>query len=133
MSTTSASTNTTTAATASRAGKPDSPAGGLIEITDTNFDVEVSRSPLPVLVDFTAAWCAPCRVIAPHVEAVAAANQGRLRVGKCDVDANNQLTVRLDVRSMPTLMLFKDGQVLGQIVGAVPRARIEAFIARAFA
>jgi len=104
-----------------------------IEITDINFDVEVSRSPLPVLVDFTAAWCAPCRVIAPHVEAVAAANQARLRVGKCDVDANQQLTARLDVRSMPTLMLFKDGQVIGQIVGAVPRAKIDALVARALA
>src|SRR6185369_2782638 len=103
-----------------------------LEITDANFDAEVLRSPLPVLVDFTAAWCAPCRAIAPHVESIAAAYAGRLRVGKCDVDANNQLTAQLDVRSMPTLMVFKDGRAIGQIVGAVPRAKIEALVTRAF-
>ncbi|HVV50424.1 MAG TPA: thioredoxin domain-containing protein [Polyangia bacterium] len=103
----------------------------LVEITDANFDKEVLQSPLPVLVDFTAAWCPPCRAIAPHVEAIAGARAGALKVGTCDVDGNNELTAKLDIRAMPTLMVFKDGKVVGQIVGAVPRARIEALVARA--
>ena len=103
----------------------------LLEITDANFDAEVLRSPVPVLVDFTAAWCPPCRAIAPHVAAIAAAHAGRLRVGTCDTEANPELTVKLDVRAMPTVMVFRDGRVVGQIVGAVPRARLEALVARA--
>ena len=102
----------------------------VIEITDTNFD-ELLRAPLPLLIDFTAAWCAPCRVIKPHVEAIADAYAGRVRVGVCDVDSNQILAARLDVRSMPTLLLWGDGKVLGQIIGAVPRVKIEALVARA--
>jgi thioredoxin 1 len=102
----------------------------VIEITDTNFDEQL-RSPLPLLIDFTAAWCAPCRVIKPHVEAIADAYVGRVRVGVCDVDSNQLLAARMDVRSMPTLLLWGDGRVLGQIIGAVPRAKIEALVARA--
>lgn len=105
----------------------------LIEITDTNFDELALRGPLPVLIDFTAAWCAPCRAIAPHVAAIAREYSGRLTVATCDVDANPELVARLDVRSMPTLLLFKAGQVVGQIVGAVPRPKIEALIGRALA
>ena len=103
----------------------------LLEITDTNFDAVALQAALPVLIDFTAAWCAPCRTIAPHVAAIARDYAGRLTVGTCDVDANTALVARLDVRSMPTLMLFKAGQVVGQIVGAVPRPKIEALICRA--
>jgi thioredoxin 1 len=102
----------------------------VIEITAHNFDAAVLASPVPVLVDFTAAWCAPCRAIAPHVDALADTYAGRLRVGKCDVDDNPSVAARFDVRSMPTLLLFKDGKPIGQIVGAVPRARIEALLAR---
>jgi thioredoxin 1 len=104
-----------------------------IELTDLNFDAEALKSTLPVLVDFTAAWCAPCRAIAPHVDAIAAAYEGRVRVGKLDVDANPAITAKLDVRSMPTLLMFKDGRVVGQIVGAVPRAKIEALVTNALA
>jgi thioredoxin 1 len=107
------------------------PNDNVIEITDTNFDAQALQSPVPVLIDFTAAWCAPCRVIAPHIDAIADAYVGRLRVGKCDVDANPALTARLDVRSMPTLMVFKDGQVVAQMVGAAPRAKLEALVTRA--
>jgi thioredoxin 1 len=103
----------------------------VLEIHDANFDAEALRSPLPVLIDFTAAWCPPCRAIAPHVDAIAAAYAGRLRVGKCDVDGSPELAARLDVRSMPTLMLFKDGKLVAQIVGAVPRAKIESLVGRA--
>jgi thioredoxin 1 len=102
----------------------------IIEFNDNNADATLTSS-VPVLVDFTAVWCPPCRVIAPHVEAIAAKYDGRLLVGKCDTDGNPELTARFDVRSMPTLLLFKDGQVVGQIVGAVPRARIEAMVDKA--
>jgi thioredoxin 1 len=106
------------------------PTPSLLEITDANFDVEALRSPLPVLVDFTAAWCAPCRTIAPHVEAIAADYAGRLRVATCDADANPELLAKLDVRCMPTLMVFKEGRVVAQLVGAAPRAKIEALVQR---
>jgi thioredoxin 1 len=105
----------------------------LIEITDTNFDTLALEAPLPVLIDFTAAWCPPCRAIAPHVAAVARDYAGRLTVATCDVDSNAALAARLDVRAMPTLLLFKAGQVVGQIVGAAPRAKIEALVGRALA
>lgn len=104
----------------------------LLEITDANFDA-LAQAPLPVLIDFTAAWCAPCRAIAPHVAAIAREYAGRLTVGTCDTDCNAELAARLDVRAMPTLMLFKAGQVVGQIVGAVPRTKIDALLARALA
>jgi thioredoxin 1 len=103
----------------------------VIEVNDHNFADTVLGSSVPVLVDFTAAWCAPCRAIAPHVAAVAGEYAGRLRVGKFDVDDNPELAARYDVRSMPTLLLFKAGQVVGQVVGAVPRSRIEALVNRA--
>ena len=107
------------------AGKPNSK---IVEIEDSNFEQQVIRSPVPVLVDFTAAWCAPCRAIAPHVEALAAAYSGRVRVGKCDVDQNQASTARFDVRSLPTLLLFKDGKVVSQLIGAASRAKIEAVV-----
>jgi thioredoxin len=103
----------------------------LLEITDTNFDALAVNAPLPVLIDFTAAWCAPCRAIAPHIAAIARDYGGRLTVATCDVDSNAELAARLDVRAMPTLLLLKAGQVIGQIVGAVPRAKIEALVGRA--
>jgi len=103
----------------------------LLEITNANFDAQALKAPLPVLIDFTAAWCPPCRAIAPHVAAIARDNAGRLTVGTCDADSNAELAARLDVRALPTLLLFKGGQVVGQIVGAVPKTKIEALVARA--
>src|SRR5262245_10907794 len=105
----------------------------LLEITDTNFDELALKAPLPVLIDFTAAWCPPCRAIAPHVAAIARDYAGRLTVATCDTDSNTELAARLDIRAMPTLLLMKSGQVVGQIVGAVPRAKIEALVERALA
>lgn len=90
-----------------------------VEITDTNFESEVLKSDKPVLVDFWAAWCGPCRALAPTVDEVASQYQGRVKVGKLDVDANGATSSQYQVRGIPTLLLFKGGQVKEQIVGAV--------------
>jgi thioredoxin 1 len=103
----------------------------ILEVTDANFPSEVLNSATPVLVDFWAAWCAPCRAIAPHVEALATEYEGKVRVGKCDIDANPGVPSQFDIRSIPTLLVFKAGKVVGQVVGAVPRAKIEDLIKKA--
>jgi thioredoxin 1 len=103
------------------------------EVTDANFDAEVAKSSLPVLVDFWATWCGPCRAIAPHLDAIAQAYAGRLRIGKCDIDRNQAIPTQFEVRAVPTLLLFKNGQVAGQLVGAVPRVRIEDLINKVLA
>ncbi len=103
----------------------------MVEITDANFQSEVLNSSVPALVDFWAVWCGPCRAIAPHVEALAKEYDGKVRVGKCDIDANPNVPSQYDVRSIPTLMVFKDGKVVGQIVGSAPRAKIEELIKKA--
>ncbi len=103
----------------------------ILEVTDSNFEAEVLKSATPVLIDFWAAWCAPCRAIAPHVEALANEYDGKLRVGKFDIDANQGVPQQYDIRSIPTLLIFKDGKVVGQLVGAVPRAKIEDMVKKA--
>jgi thioredoxin 1 len=103
----------------------------IFEATDQNFQNQVLDSELPALVDFWAVWCAPCRTIAPHVEALANDYAGKIRVGKFDIDANPEVPTKFDIRSIPTLIVFKGGKVVGQIVGAVPRAKIEELIKKA--
>ncbi len=92
--------------------------------TDENFEAEVLRSKEPVLVDFWATWCPPCRMIAPFIEAAADQFAGRVRVGKLDVDQNPKVADRYGITGIPTLLLFKDGQVVEQRVGALPQAEI---------
>ena len=95
-----------------------------IEITDDNFETEVVKSSTPVLVDFWAAWCAPCRAIAPTIDSIAEEYKGRVKVGKLDVDAHMATGTRFRVQGIPTLLVFKDGQVKEQIVGIVDRSVI---------
>jgi thioredoxin 1 len=98
----------------------------VLDITDATFEQEVLKSELPVLVDFWAEWCAPCRALAPVVKDIAASYDGRLRVVKLDVDSSPAAPARFQVRAMPTLLFFKNGQVVDSIVGAVPKQKIEA-------
>jgi len=95
-----------------------------IEITDDNFESEVIKSDLPVLIDFWAAWCGPCRMIAPIVEELAGEYNGKVKIGKLDVDNNQQTAIKYGVRSIPTLLVFKNGEVKDTIIGAVPKSQI---------
>ncbi|MCA0389402.1 MAG: thioredoxin [Bacteroidetes bacterium] len=92
-----------------------------VTITDQNFNDEVTKSNIPVLIDFWAVWCGPCRAIAPVVEQLAAEYDGKIKIGKLDVDENPETAVKFGVRSIPTLLLFKNGQVVDTIIGAVQK------------
>ena len=100
-------------------------AGNTMEVTDQTFDKEVLKSEQPVLVDFWAAWCGPCRMIAPTVEALASEYSGKAKVAKMNVDENQMTPTQYNVRGIPTLLLFKGGKVQEQIVGAASRDTIE--------
>ena len=100
----------------------------VMNVSDENFNAEVLQSELPVLLDLWAPWCGPCKAIAPTVEALAGAYDGQLKVVKLNVDDNPKTPANYNVRGIPNLILFKGGEVQEQIVGAVPRAKLEAAI-----
>ena len=97
---------------------------GTIVLTDENFSSEVVESSQPVLVDFWATWCGPCRMIAPIVEELSAKYEGKAKIGKVDVDTAQKTAQEFGIRSIPTLLIFKDGKVVEQIIGAVPKQEI---------
>jgi thioredoxin 1 len=103
----------------------------VMAFTDANFEHEVIQSEIPVLVDFWATWCAPCKAISPLVDAVAEEFSGKVKVGKVNVDENQATPGKFGVRGIPTLILFKGGVVVDQVVGAVPKSQLDALIAKA--
>lgn len=99
-----------------------------LTVTQDNFEKEVLQSPVPVLIDFWAPWCGPCRMVAPIVEKLAKAYDGKLKVGRVNVDEEPELASKFSISSIPTLTLFKDGKVVSQRVGAVPYGVLESFV-----
>jgi thioredoxin 1 len=93
-----------------------------IEVTDTNFELEVLKSDKPAVVDFWAVWCAPCKIIVPYLEQLAAEFDGKVKFFKMDVDNNPNFPSKFGIRSIPTILFFKDGQVIDQVIGAQPKA-----------
>lgn len=103
----------------------------IIETSEDSFDKDVLQSPIPVLVDFWAAWCGPCRAIAPHLDNLASQYQGVVQIAKVDVDQNRNLAKKMQITSIPRLMVFKNGQVVADQTGALPKDKIEALIQKA--
>jgi thioredoxin 1 len=106
-------------------------AAGIAEVSDATFEQEVLQAEQPVLVDFWATWCGPCRALAPIVDEVATEYSGRLKVAKMDVDRNQATPMRYGIRGIPALLLFKNGKVVDQIVGYVPKETIARSVTKA--
>jgi thioredoxin 1 len=103
----------------------------VVTIGDADFKKQVLESEQPVLVDFWATWCAPCRAIAPAVDELATQYKGKVKVAKVNIDENQDTPQQYGIRSIPTLLVFKGGKVVEQIVGAVPKSKLEAAITKA--
>jgi thioredoxin 1 len=99
--------------------------GGPINVTDASFASEIEQGPGLTIVDFWAAWCGPCRMVGPVVEQLATEYSGQLKVAKLDVDANQQVSTKYNIRSIPSILFFKDGKHVDTVVGAVPKALLE--------
>ncbi|MEX2569924.1 MAG: thioredoxin [Gemmatimonadota bacterium] len=99
--------------------------GTMVTVTDDNFANEIEGTDGLTMVDFWAAWCGPCRMVAPIVEQLATEYEGKLRVGKLDVDSNQRTATRFNVRSIPSILFFKDGKLVDTVVGAVPKPALE--------
>ena len=104
---------------------------GMIHLTDANFKSEVLQSDLPVVVDISAAWCGPCKMVAPILEELSKEYAGKVKIGKLDVDENPRIPGQYGVMSVPTLMFFKKGQVMDQVVGALPKPQLKSKIEQA--
>ena len=100
----------------------------IVYTSDSNFENDVLKSSVPVLVDYWAEWCGPCKMIAPILDEIAGDYQGKLKIAKVNVDENQQVTQKYGIRSIPTLMMFKDGNVQAQKVGAMSKSQLAAFI-----
>ena len=100
----------------------------VVHVTDATFDAEVLKSNIPVLVDFWAEWCGPCRMVAPVVEEVAKQYKGKVKVAKVDVDSNQRIASQLAIRSIPSLYVFKNGKLVEQIIGAAPKQQITSML-----
>jgi len=97
----------------------------IMQVTDENFDTEIVKADIPAMVDFWAEWCGPCRMVGPVVEELANTYKGKIKIAKMDVDKNRQTPAKFGIRNIPTLILFKGGQVAQTIVGAQPKSYIE--------
>ncbi|MDF7673574.1 thioredoxin TrxA [Acetobacteraceae bacterium ESL0709] len=102
--------------------------GATIAVTDQSFDAEVLKASGPVLVDFWAEWCGPCKMIGPALEDIATEYQGRLKVSKVDIDTNPEIPTTYGIRSIPTLMIFKGGKLVAQQTGALPKSQLKVWI-----
>ncbi|MCZ6555560.1 MAG: thioredoxin [Thermodesulfobacteriota bacterium] len=105
----------------------------IIELSDSTFESEVVNSDVPVLVDFWAPWCGPCRAIAPIVEEISSSYEGKIKVGRMNVDENQSTTMKFGIRSIPTIIMFKGGEAVDQIIGAVPKGEIERVVDKSLA
>lgn len=101
----------------------------IIELTTSNFDSEISKAGSPILVDFWAVWCAPCRMVGPELEKLHDEKKDDLRIGKLNVDENRDIAIRYSITSIPSLLLFKNGEMVKKIVGALPKDKILSEIA----
>lgn len=102
----------------------------VLEITDGNFEQEVAKSTVPVLIDFTATWCGPCKMLAPVIEEIAGEYQGRIKVGKLDIDDNQAIAQKFQIRGVPTVLLFNNGRVVDQMVGVAPKSKFQNMLSR---